>query len=112
MPENSPAKRWFDKAKDDLVAAGKLQGILKTSSSIVASYAQQAAENYLKGFLIHYEVEPPRTQVSRSVQTTPRKRFEQRNKCKPGSAEPSRKFKRCDVVAPRHLQQAHGRDPV
>lgn len=61
MPENSPANRWFDKAKDDLVAAEKLHGIPETSSSIVAFHAQQAAEKYLKGFLIHHEIEPPRT---------------------------------------------------
>lgn len=61
MPESNPANRWFDKARDDLVAAEKLHGIPETSSAIVAFHAQQAAEKYLKGFLIHHEVEPPRT---------------------------------------------------
>ena len=52
---------WLDKADADLYSAEKMLELDWPYPSIIAYHAQQAAEKYLKAFLIHKKREFPRT---------------------------------------------------
>lgn len=56
-------RRWLEKAKRDLAAAMRELKAGEPFTDIVCSHAQQAAEKYLKAYLIWQEVEFPRTHV-------------------------------------------------
>lgn len=59
LPE--PVQRWVDKAEGDLRAARLLLAANPPETDAVAFHAQQAAEKYLKAYLIHLGIDPPRT---------------------------------------------------
>ena len=54
---------WFDKAEADLTAANILFESNPLVLDIVCFHCQQAVEKYLKGFLVFYDVEFPKTHI-------------------------------------------------
>ncbi len=52
---------WIDKAERDLGAARHLLSGMEWLAAGAAFHAQQAAEKYLKGFLVWHQVEFPKT---------------------------------------------------
>ncbi len=52
--------QWLRKADDDLAAAEDLLAQARPYRWIICYHAQQAAEKYLKGFLVHRDVDPPK----------------------------------------------------
>ena len=62
MPEGpEPVRRWTKKAEGDLRAARLLLAANPPEPDAVAFHAQQAVEKYLKAYLVHLGVDPPRT---------------------------------------------------
>jgi HEPN domain-containing protein len=55
------AKRWFDKAKNDLLDADNNLCAEKVPYDTVCFHCQQAAEKLLKGFLVAHDCEYPIT---------------------------------------------------
>ena len=53
--------RWLDQADADFDAAGQLSATEGRFREIVAFHCQQAAEKYLKAFLVRSQVEFPKT---------------------------------------------------
>lgn len=52
---------WFEKAEHDLLSISNNIASARTPWDKVAFDAQQAAEKYLKGFLVHHGQRPPRS---------------------------------------------------
>lgn len=61
MSEKTAANRWLNWAEKDLVAAEETFKNPRVAHEITAFHAQQAAEKYVKGFLIYHQKEFPRT---------------------------------------------------
>jgi len=62
MPDGpEPVRRWTKKAEGDLRAARLLLAANPPEPDAVAFHAQQAVEKYLKAYLAHLGVDPPRT---------------------------------------------------
>lgn len=64
MPPSSlpePVQRWMDKAEGDLRSARLLLSVDPPEPDAVAFHSQQAAEKYLKAYLVQLGIEPPRT---------------------------------------------------
>ena len=55
------AQAWFAKGDGDLRSARLLVEADPAEPDAAAFHSQQAAEKYLKGFLVYHGVEPPRT---------------------------------------------------
>lgn len=54
-------KQWLDKAADDVGLAEHLVSENTSFFTAVGFHAQQAAEKYLKAFLVHHQMEFPKT---------------------------------------------------
>jgi HEPN domain-containing protein len=54
-------QKWLDRANEDLKAAGRLLEDETSFVVTVAFHAQQAAEKYLKSFLVEHQVPFPKT---------------------------------------------------
>jgi HEPN domain-containing protein len=52
-------EQWLAKAEDDLGAAEDMLAEGKPYRWIICYHAQQAAEKYVKAYLVHRDVEPP-----------------------------------------------------
>lgn len=52
---------WFEFADVDLASAEYLQGMHPQPLEIICYHCQQAAEKYLKGYLLYKGIEPPKT---------------------------------------------------
>ncbi|GHT37506.1 nucleotidyltransferase [Planctomycetales bacterium] len=62
MTEMETVEKWFKKAGNDLNVAQRIfQDRHEDELDIVCFHCQQAAEKALKGYLIFYNAEPPRT---------------------------------------------------
>ncbi len=61
MDKNSIVKSWCEFAKDDLTAAKHLLGLHPLRLEIICYHCQQSAEKALKAFLVHKDLDPPRT---------------------------------------------------
>ena len=59
LPE--PVRQWVHKASGDLRSARLLLAANPPEPDAVAFHAQQAAEKYLKAYLVHLGIDPPRT---------------------------------------------------
>ncbi len=46
------AREWFGKAERDLLTADTMLGVSPAPTDVVCFHCQQAAEKYLKGFLL------------------------------------------------------------
>ena len=53
--------QWLDKASADFLAAKHLSGESPQFGAIVAFHCQQAAEKFLKAFLVRHQIEFPKT---------------------------------------------------
>lgn len=53
-------EQWFRKAEDDFEAANDMLNEGKSYRWIICYHAQQAAEKYLKAYLVQKSIEPPR----------------------------------------------------
>lgn len=51
---------WFEKADEDILAAEVVIEASPTLYDVSAFHAQQAAEKYIKGFLVFCEMMPPK----------------------------------------------------
>lgn len=60
MDNRDMAKRWFNKENNDLASGNYLLTTPDPSTDIICFHSQQAAEKYLKGFLVFHDVEAPR----------------------------------------------------
>lgn len=54
-------RQWITKAEDDFLVAEHLLEVGSFSLSAVGFHAQQAAEKFLKAYLVHYQVNFPKT---------------------------------------------------
>ena len=54
-------RQWLDKASAEFSAAEHLSGQSQQFGAIVAFHCQQAAEKFLKGFLVRHQIEFPKT---------------------------------------------------
>lgn len=61
MDKGSIVKSWFEFARDDLTAAKYLLGLHPLRLEIICYHCQQSAEKALKGFLVHKDIDSPRT---------------------------------------------------
>ena len=61
MDSRSYAQEWFELAKSDIEAAQFLLKMRPKPNEIIAYHCQQAAEKYMKGFLVLHGQKPPRT---------------------------------------------------
>jgi HEPN domain-containing protein len=62
MADANLIKEWFDIADTELASAEYLTNMQHPRADAVICYlCQQAAEKYLKGFLVSHEIEPPKT---------------------------------------------------
>jgi HEPN domain-containing protein len=66
----SRPEAWFEKADHDLLAVEQLMAASAVVWDIVAFHAQQAAEKYLKGYLVSKGDRPPRIHDLRALLTT------------------------------------------
>ena len=60
MDNRDVAKRWFNKGNNDLSSGKYLFTMPNPPTDIICFHSQQAAEKYLKGFLVFHDVEAPR----------------------------------------------------
>ena len=60
MDNKYVAKRWFNKGNNDLASGNYLLTMPDPSTDNICFHSQQAAEKYLKGFLVFHDVEAPR----------------------------------------------------
>ena len=60
MDNRDVAKRWFQKGNNDLESGNYLLTMPDPSTDNICFHSQQAAEKYLKGFLVFYDVEAQR----------------------------------------------------
>lgn len=61
MDANNIVKEWLNFANKDLNSAKYLSGMRPIPLEIICFHCEQAAEKVLKGYLIHQNIEPPRT---------------------------------------------------
>lgn len=61
MSGKSLSSEWLDMAEMDLNAAEYLLGMRPVPVEIICYHCEQAAEKLLKGALIHFGMEPPKT---------------------------------------------------
>ena len=61
MDKSIIVKEWLDFARKDISSAKYLLNMRPTPLEIICYHCEQAAEKVLKGFLIHHDLEPPRT---------------------------------------------------
>lgn len=61
MSETSWNSEWLDMAEMDLAAAEYLLGMRPVPVEIICYHCEQAAEKLLKGALIYFDTEPPKT---------------------------------------------------
>jgi HEPN domain-containing protein len=61
MDKVNIVKGWLDFANKDISCAKHLLGMRPVPLEIICYHSEQAAEEAVKGFLIYYNVEPPRT---------------------------------------------------
>jgi HEPN domain-containing protein len=62
MPDApEPVRQWIKKAEGDLRSAQLLLAADPPEPDAVAFHAQQAVEKYLKAYLVHLGIDPPRT---------------------------------------------------
>ena len=54
-------KQWLGKAEEDLEVAEYLLSRQTPYLGVIAFHAQQAAEKYLKAYLVHHQIEFPKT---------------------------------------------------
>ena len=73
-PKHRLLRNWLHKADDDMAAARVLMDKDAAHSNTVAFHCQQAAEKYLKAFLVWHEIDFPKThdldQILDLVETT------------------------------------------
>lgn len=60
-PQTEAARAWTQKATDDLESAEILLAAVPPKTDVATFLCQQAAEKYLKGFLVYHAHRPPRT---------------------------------------------------
>ena len=60
MDNRDVAKRWFNKGNNDLSSGKYLFTMPNPPTDIICFHSQQAAEKYLKGFLVFHDLEAPR----------------------------------------------------
>jgi HEPN domain-containing protein len=58
---NKDAMEWFQFADDDFDSANLLNEAVRKHYGIICYHCAQAAEKYLKGFLIYHDIIPPKT---------------------------------------------------
>lgn len=61
MNGKSPHSEWLDMAEMDLGAAEYLLGMRPVPVEIICYHCEQSAEKLLKGALVYFDIEPPRT---------------------------------------------------
>lgn len=61
MDKISIVNEWIDFANQDIHSAKYLLGMRPVPMEIICYHCEQAAEKVLKGYLIHQDIEPPRT---------------------------------------------------
>ena len=62
MSEMDIIRKWFEKAEDDLIVATHVfENLYPKQIEISCYHAQQAVEKVLKGFLIHSDVDAPKS---------------------------------------------------
>lgn len=61
MSDKAWSKEWFDKANSDLAVAEYLLNMHPVPVEIICYHCAQAAEKFLKGALVCFDVEPPKT---------------------------------------------------
>lgn len=61
MDKSIIVKEWLDYANRDISSAKYLLNMRPTPLEIICYHCEQAAEKVLKGYLIHHDIEPPRT---------------------------------------------------
>lgn len=61
MDKTAIVKEWLDFANRDIDSAKYLLGMHPVPLEIICYHCEQAAEKMLKCYLIHQDVEPPRT---------------------------------------------------
>lgn len=61
MDKVNVVKGWFDFANNEISCAKHLLSMHPAPMEIICYHSEQAAEGELKGYLIFYNVEPPRT---------------------------------------------------
>lgn len=61
MDKISIVKEWLDFANKDISSAKYLLNMRPTPLEIICYHCEQAAEKVLKAYLIHHDIEPPRT---------------------------------------------------
>lgn len=60
MDNKDVAKRWFNKGNNDLIAGNHILTMSNPPTDTVCFHSQQAAEKYLKGFLVFHGREAPK----------------------------------------------------
>jgi HEPN domain-containing protein len=61
MDKNKIVNEWLNFANNDISSAKYLMNMHPVPLGIICYHCEQAAEKVLKGFLINYDIEPPRT---------------------------------------------------
>jgi HEPN domain-containing protein len=60
MDNKDVAKRWFSKGNNDLIAGDHILTMPNPPTDTICFHSQQAAEKYLKGFLVFNDIEAPK----------------------------------------------------
>ncbi len=60
MDNKDVARKWFSKGNNDLASGEYLLTMPDPSTDNICFHSQQAAEKYLKGFLVYHDVEAPK----------------------------------------------------
>lgn len=63
MNGKSLSSEWLDMAEMDLNAAEYLLGMRPIPIEIICYHCEQAAEKLLKGALVRFDIEPPKTMI-------------------------------------------------
>ena len=61
MDKTTIVREWLDFANKDISSAKYLLNMRPTPLEIICYHCEQAAEKVLKAYLIHHDIEPPRT---------------------------------------------------
>ncbi|NCA76705.1 MAG: HEPN domain-containing protein [Alphaproteobacteria bacterium] len=59
--KNQYIHQWLSKANEDLLVVHQLINADSIALGVIGFHCQQAAEKFLKAFLIYHDIEPPRT---------------------------------------------------
>ncbi len=59
--KNQYIHQWLSKANEDLLVVHQLINADSVALGVIGFHCQQAAEKFLKAFLIYHDIEPPRT---------------------------------------------------